>query len=242
VAAAMFGLQKMEAGAALEYGVSGRLIWTNGVFFSTRRYALPPPDARLDMFAAGPAAKIESGLLYDALRIPERRLFVQVGANVQGGPGPSGAFSKFQASAALRWNPSARLNFRSEWGAGKAIGAVPFDEMFLLGMDRDSDLWLRGHVVATDGRKGSGPISRAYVLNRNEISRTVLRTPFLRCDVGPFLDVGRVSEAWRSGFRGWLVDTGLQSKFRFPGGLVFTLISGFDTRTGSSVIYTAVGR
>ena len=30
-----------------------------------------------------------------------------------------------------------------------------FDELFELGMERDNDLWLRGHVGTRDGRKGA---------------------------------------------------------------------------------------
>jgi hypothetical protein len=239
----VFGLRKTETGAELEWGISGRLRWTNGAFVSTRRFDQPPAGSAPGVFTAGRALQFESGVLCDALRVPEHRFVVQAGANLQGGPGPAGAYSKAQASVNARWDASPAVSVRSEWRAGKVMGEAPFDEFFMLGMERDTDLWLRGHLATHDGRKGSGPIGRQYFLAQNEISRTVFRTPFVRGELVPFLDVGRAYDP-RGEFaaQGLMVDAGIESRFRFPGGILFRVISGFDTRTGKSVIYTAVGR
>lgn len=231
---APFGMRKLETGVELEYSVTGRLRWTSGVFASTRRFDRAPAT-----FIGGRALQFESGVLYDALRVPEHRFVVQVGAKAQGGPGPAGAYSKVQAQAGARWDASPSVSVSSQWRAGKASGAAPFDELFLLGMDRDTDLWLRGHLAARGGMKGAGPLGRTYFLAQNEISRTLFRVPFVRCDLVPFLDLGR---AYDFGPGSLMVDAGVESRFRLPGGLVFRVISGFDTRTGKSAIYTAVGR
>jgi hypothetical protein len=46
---------------------------------------------------------------------------------------------------------------QQQFRAGKTFGTVPFDELFLLGLERDNDLWMRGHIDTRDGRKGSAP-------------------------------------------------------------------------------------
>lgn len=42
--------------------------------------------------------------------------------------------------------------------AGTKFGQIPFDELFILGAERDNDLWLRAHKGTRDGREGSAPM------------------------------------------------------------------------------------
>ena len=40
---------------------------------------------------------------------------------------------------------------------GGIAGDVPFDELYMLGLERDNDLLLRAHIGTRDGRKGECP-------------------------------------------------------------------------------------
>ena len=42
----------------------------------------------------------------------------------------------------------------------RRLGKFPFDELFMLGLERDNDLEMRGHIGTRDGRKGSAPLGR----------------------------------------------------------------------------------
>ena len=63
----------------------------------------------------------------------------------------------------MRWLPTARgddYETLARVRAGKTFGDLPFDELFMLGLERDNDLWLRGHIGTRDGRKGSAPLGQ----------------------------------------------------------------------------------
>jgi len=45
---------------------------------------------------------------------------------------------------------------------GGIAGAGPFDELFMLGLERDNDLRMRAHIGTRDGRKGSAPLGDRY--------------------------------------------------------------------------------
>ncbi len=67
----------------------------------------------------------------------------------------------------MHWLPTARgddYETLVRVRAGKTFGDLPFDELFMLGLERDNDLWLRGHIGTRDGRKGSAPLGKDYFL------------------------------------------------------------------------------
>jgi hypothetical protein len=110
-------------------------------------------------------------------------------------------------------------------------------------MERDNDLWLRGHVGTRDGRKGSAPMGREYLLARTQVDRTLFHFPLLRIAAGPFLDSGRIGDSsGQFGSRGWLCDTGIQAKIASMGGLTFSAVYGRNLRDGTGVFYTAIRR
>ena len=69
--------------------------------------------------------------------------------------------------------------------AGWTFGQSPFDELFMLGVERDNDLWLRAHVGTRDGRKGNAPMGRSYFLSNWEIDKNVFSGSFIDLKLGP---------------------------------------------------------
>jgi len=65
------------------------------------------------------------------------------------------------------------------------------DELFELGIERDNDLWLRGHAGTIDGRKGRS--ARTTIFSRKwEIDKNLFQNGFFTVKLGPFLDSGAV--------------------------------------------------
>src|SRR5207245_3575629 len=91
----------------------------------------------------------------------------------------SGAlFSREQVSVAAHWFPQARgedYETIARVSSGGAFGRAPFDELFMLGLERDNDLPLRGHIGTRDGKKGSAPIGRRYILTNFELLKNIYR-------------------------------------------------------------------
>ena len=122
--------------------------------------------------------------------------------------------------------------------AGEAFGDIPFDELVLVGVERDNDLWLRGHAGTDDGRKGAAPLGRRYFLANWEVDKRVYSNGIFTVKLGPFVDNGAIADS--SGLFGsqkWLWDTGAQCKIRAPGSLTVVLIYGRDLRGGGNVFY-----
>jgi hypothetical protein len=120
---------------------------------------------------------------------------------------------------------------------------VPFDELFMLGFDRDNDLWMRGHPGLRDGEKGNAPLGRNYVLVNAETDKIVYRGTLFTVKAGPFLDSGDIYDP--SGYFGssrWLWDTGIQAKVRVLGSFEFVLGYGKDLRSGQNSFFTTVSR
>jgi len=144
------------------------------------------------------------------------------------------------------WFPQAKgddLEVRVSMRGAKTFGAAPLDEYFYLGMERDNDLWLRGHLGARDGRKGTAPLGTEYSVFNTEVSGTVFKFPLVRVQLGPFFDSGRVGDpSGQFGSRGWMEDTGLRVKVKAPGNLTWTLVYGRNLRDGGGVFYTSVSR
>jgi hypothetical protein len=102
---------------------------------------------------------------------------------------------------------------------------------------------MRGHVGTRDGRKGSAPLGREYVLTQTELDRTLFEFPFIRLQAGPFFDSGRIDDPSKQfGSGGWMRDVGIQAKIATIGRLKLILVYGRDLRGGGGVFYTSVSR
>lgn len=114
----------------------------------------------------------------------------------------------------------------------------------MLGLERDNDrdLWMRAHVGTRNGRKGSSPLGRDYLLSSWDTDKNVYSNGFFAVKLGPFVDTGKVTDAvFPPGSQKWLWDTGAQAKLRVLG-VGVTLIYGKDLRTGNNAFYATVGR
>jgi hypothetical protein len=157
-----------------------------------------------------------------------------------------GLFSQNRASVEARWLPQARgddYEMNAQLRAGTTQGTAPFDELFMLGVERDNDLWLRGHVGTLDGKKGSAPIGRNYFLANWDFHKQIYRHALFTMAAGPFVDIGRTNDVFgRSDFRGWMLDSGIEASVRILGAVRVSLIYGRNLRGGKRVIYSTVGQ
>jgi tetratricopeptide (TPR) repeat protein len=242
-------LEKAAAGAEMRFIESGRWEWTAGAEYSYREFrnVLGIPAAAAPFFANGSAISLRSSVQRWLIRFPERRFTLNSTGSGEFGTffrDPLGRYGRLQGTLAARWLPKARgddYETQVSLRAGRTIGDVPFDELFTLGFDRDTPLWLRGHPGLQGGQKGDAPLGRNYVLANAETDKIVYRNGIFTLRAGPFLDTGRTYDP--SGFFGspkWLWDTGAQTKIRVLGGVQVVLGYGKDLRSGRNSFFTIV--
>jgi tetratricopeptide (TPR) repeat protein len=230
--------------------VGARWRWSTGIEVSHRDYrnvfggtALTP-----QLLLQGWQIKQAAQLNYELWRSPERRFTIFSGLRSQAGrvwSQPGEAFDKLQASLEAHWFPQSRGDdYETSWRtrAGKTFGQLPFDELYMLGAERDNDLWLRGHLGTRHGRKGSAPLGRDFVLSSWETDKNIYSNGFLTARLGPFLDTGRIWDRSADlGSRKWLFDAGAQARVRILGtGVAFSY--GKDLRSGNNAFFVTVTR
>jgi len=248
-----FNMRKQAVTAEITSFVNGRLDWSTGVELSHRDFRDINPGAVLtpQLLAHGLQLKHLGELNYELVNAPERRLSVGASASTQIGriwSQPSQAFAKFQSSLEAHWLPQAEgddYEMRAKIYAGRTFGAPSFDELFILGVERDNDLWLRSHIGTRDGRKGSAPLGRNYLLSNWEFDKNLYSNPLFSLKLGPFVDSGKITGSSTKmgslGSKTWLWDAGLQTKVRMLGvGLAFSY--GKDLRSGNNAFYISTFR
>jgi hypothetical protein len=228
--------------------------WSAGAEVSRRDYrnlaalgAIAP-----EFLISGFELKQTASLRYELLRMPERRLRATASVGSQAArvwSEPAHAFEKVQGSVDVHWLPRAKGDdYETRWlaRAGQTFGGIPFDELSMLGLDRDNDLndlKMRAHIGVRDGRKGSAPLGRNYFLAGWETDKNIYSNGLLAVKLGPFLDTGTIKDppSPTFGSQKWLCDTGAQAKLRVLGlGVVFSY--GKDLRTGNNAFFTTVMR
>jgi tetratricopeptide (TPR) repeat protein len=225
--------------------VNGRLDWSTGFEFSHRDFRDVDAGSVLTpgLLAQGFQLKHTGQLNYTLLDAPERRFTVDGSAGAQLGriwSQQSTVFAKLQASMEARWFPQSAgddYEMRGKISAGQTLGESPFDELFILGVERDNDLWMRAHIGTRDGRKGSAPLGRDYLLSNWELDKNVYGNGLMSLKLGPFLDSGKITDSTSGlGSQTWLWDLGAQAKVRALGvGVVFSY--GKDLRSGNNAFY-----
>ncbi|MCL4402566.1 MAG: tetratricopeptide repeat protein [Acidobacteria bacterium] len=241
---ATFGLRRVEAGAGLARDLGSRLIWAFGLWATARQFRA----ATGSFFSSGWTGELRNRLDYRLWDWPDRRVRVDTWGVLRTGSilaaNPSRLVS-IESGWRGRWIPQAkgeRYIVRADSRGGAIIGNAPLDELFMLGMERDNDLWLRGHVGTRDGRKGNAPMGRQYFMNRIGLGRRLVQLPAVRLEAGPFFDTGRIGDGGQFGSRGWLYDTGIQVRVGAPGGMQFLAVYGRSLRDGTGVFYTGIRR
>ncbi|MGH9402438.1 MAG: hypothetical protein ACRD2P_10060 [Terriglobia bacterium] len=243
-------LEKIEGSGEIESIVSGRLRWNMGIDLSGRtfRNVYWSNASAAGFFKNGFALEYRSGL--DALVFddPARRLTADGGVSAQLGKlftRGSGPFGQGEAGLRLRWFPRAEgddYEMTAQLRAGRSWGTVPFDDLFILGLERDNDLWLRAHIGTEDGRKGSAPLGRNYSLVNWNDSKNIYHNGFFSVKLGPFLDAGKITDPTRDfGSQQWLVDTGIEMKLQVLGSATVEFFLGKDLRAGHTTFYGTTG-
>ena len=154
---------------------------------------------------------------------------------------PSHASETLEGAARADWFPEMagdRYELTQQLRGGRIFGTVPFDDLFLFGMNRDdTNLGLRAHLATRDGRKGSAPIGNGYFLSNTDFFRRVYTNGLLTIHAGPLLDIGRMT-APTSGLSAqqWLIDAGIEARLTVLHTSV-VLSYGRDLRTGANAFY-----
>lgn len=239
-------LQKEEAGIELRSVVNGRWSWRTGASFAHRSFArfAPANPAAAPLFTSGSTLKYRAGLDYWILQNAERRL--TIGSNLSAELGkaftrPLGVFGKVAGGVSLHWFPQSRgsdYELTLQFRMGRVAGRSPFDELYILGLERDNDLWMRGTLGTRSGKKGSAPLGRSYVLWNGEFDKIVYQGSFLTLKLGPFLDGGRITDPSGSFVsNGWAWNPGGQCKISVLGNFTVVLSYGRDIRGARNAFY-----
>ncbi len=228
--------------------VGARWSWSAGAEFSHRDYRNVIPGVALtpQLLAQGYQIKQVAALSYELWRSPERRLTVTSGVDSQAGriwSTPTQAFEKLQAALEARWFPKPLgddLESHVRLRGGKTFGEPSFDELFMIGVERDNDLWMRAHKGERDGEKGSSPLGGNYVISNWETDKNVFANGYFTARLGPTLDIGKSWDPSAAlGSHKWLFDAGVEAKLKVLGvGVVLTY--GKDLRSGNNAFFAAV--
>jgi hypothetical protein len=251
--AASFGglrLRRTAVGAGVSAFRSAGWRWSSAGELSHRAYrdmsGVAGTDSSLRM--AGYQVKHTMTVARDMWRSPEDRIESRMDASAETAriwSQSSHLFERVQSSVTGRWLPEQTGDdyaVLGRVGGGWIFGQAPFDELFLLGLERDNDLRMRGHAGTLHGRKGSAPMGRSYVLANWEIDKNVYGNGLVRVKLSPFVDAGHIGrQGGLPDFGKWLWDTGVQVKAVVLG-VEFTLTCGKDLRSGRNVFYVAAAR
>ena len=247
---ASLNLRREEVGAEISRLIGWRWQWLLGANLSHRdfRNAVPGDTLTPGLLEHGFELEQIAGLRYEILRSPEHRLKIFTNGTSQSGRLWSQAgesFEKLEGSVEAHWFPQASGDDReTQWraSAGRTFGQLPFDELFMLGLERDNDpvLWMRAHIGTRHGRKGSAPLGRDYFIANWETDKKIYSNGFLTLKFAPYIDTGKITDPVANlGSQKWLVDTGGELKIRVLGvGAAFTY--GKDLRTGNNAFYVTL--
>ena len=243
-------VRRVAGGAELRSVVNGKWSWSTGIEVANRSFRNLTSEASAagkSFFSDGNSLAYWVRADRSLLRVPERRFTIDGSAEARVGrefANNLGSYGVARGSLSGRWLPQAGgddYEMQLRLRAGRAFGYVPFDELFQLGIERDNDLWLRGHAGTHDGRKGAAPLGRRYFLANWEVDKNVYGNGFFTVKLGPFVDSGAIADS--SGLFGsqrWLWDTGAQCKIRVLGTMTVVLSYGRDLRGGRNVYYGTV--
>jgi hypothetical protein len=248
---AYLNMEKAAAGAKIQFIENGEWQWNASVEYSYRtfRNTTAMPEQAQRFFSNGSAIALRSAVERSLIRFPERRFTLDAIAGAELGTmfsNPLGRYGRLEGSLTTNWFPEARgedYEMKADFKGGRTFGNVPFDELFMIGFDRDNDLWLRGHPGLQNGERGNAPLGRNFVLANWEMDKIVYKGAFFTVKAGPFVDSGKISDP--SGFFGspkWLWDGGMQAKIRVLGSVELVLGYGKDLRSGNNSFFTTISR
>lgn len=243
-------LRRVSVGAEFRSVVNGNWIWSVGAEAANRNFRnVRVISAQGPFFTGGNSLVGWVGMQRTLLRVPEHRFTLDSSAEARAGREFATGLGPFEAtrgSLNAHWFPRAKgddYEMRAQIRAGATAGKVSLDELFQLGVERDNDLWLRGHTGTTDGRKGAAPLGRRYFLANWEADKNIYGNGLFTLKLGPFLDSGAIADSSRLfGSERWQWDSGLQCKVRILGGITAVFSYGRNLRGGKGVFYGTVLR
>ena len=244
-----FGLRRNAAGVGVSSFRNAGWSWSASGELSHRDYldVSKGPGVSPDVLLKGFQLKQIVQLGRELWRVPDRRFESSVGISSETATIRAvhpHTFQKLQGSLAARWFPQMTGDdyaIQQQIRTGKIFGVAPFDELFLLGLERDNDLWMRAHIGTRNGRKGSAPLGHQYFLSNWEMDKKLYENGILSLKLSPFLDLGRMDSSLGLGSGKWLWDTGVQAKLHILG-VGFAFIYGKDLRTGRNAFYVNASR
>jgi len=243
-------MRRAAAGVEAHSIVNGLWSWSSGAEIANRNFrnfGAHTSSAEHAFFTGATSVAGWLSVQRTLVRVPERRFLLDSSAEAKAGrefADGLGPFATLRGSLRARWVPRAKgddYEMHAQIRAGATAGKATLDELFELGVERDNDLWLRGHRGTIDGRKGAAPLGRRYFLANWEMDKNIYQNGFFTLKLGPFLDNGAVADS--SGLFGsqrWLWDTGAQCKVRVLGSLTIVLSYGRDLRGGRNAFYGTV--
>ncbi|MGH9562407.1 MAG: hypothetical protein ACRD3S_13220, partial [Terracidiphilus sp.] len=246
---ARFNLERISAGGELRFIESGRWQWNMGVEYSDRlfRSLIGIPAQAAPFFADGSSIALLSSVQRSLTRFPERRFTLDAGASAELGTffeKPLGRYGRTQSSLTADWFPQAQgddYHLQARFRAAATFGRVPLDDLFVLGFDRDTNLWMRGYPALYHGQKGNAPLGRDYFLSNWDFGKIAYDNPFVTASVGPFLDSGDAYDPSNYfGSHKWMWDSGLQTKIRVLGRAEIILGWGITLRSARSSFFATV--
>ncbi len=244
-----FTMKTLEAGAEIQTFPGSRTRMRNGIFLSDRHFDVIPAGDPVSqaLFGKGVALGYEIAL-DQSWSIPEHRFDLSWGVQSRAAKilaSPDGPFLRTSGAVQWQWLPRAVGNdyrISGRFGAGTTAGRAPFDELFSLGMDRDNDLYLRGHNGTPEGKKGSGPLGRGYVLMNLQMDKLVHSSGLWELSIGPFFDTGRTFDDTKLFGSPWLCDAGLQSRLTVLNRFTLSLSYGRDLDGGKGAFFSRILR
>ena len=240
-----FNMRTEKGGFDLASYARGKFGWQVGAEASHRDFrsvaagTVLTPQLLAEGFELKPQAQFTSVLW----RVPEHRFTLSAGADSEVArlwSTPSESFEKLTGSLAWHWFPLRKgddYETAQQLRAGRIFGQAPFDELYILGLERDNDLPMHAHIGTRDGLKGSAPLGREYFLQNWELDKNLYANGLVNISLGPLLDVGKIADPETSlGSQQWMFDTGAALKLRVLGmGIVFSY--GRDLRNGNNAFY-----
>ncbi|MGB6974664.1 MAG: hypothetical protein WBD67_08290 [Terracidiphilus sp.] len=251
---ASLNLRRAVGAATVGSDARDRFRWQTGAEISDRELRSVADAGEVlspSLLATGWELKQTASVRSTLVRMPERRVTLTAGARSQAArlwsrqtpdsaQGQAQVFEKLEGRIGWHWLPRAMgSDYETQLTAraGEIFGQPPFDELFELGLERDNDLPLRGHIGTRDGIKGSAPLGRRYLLASWETDKILYSNGLMTATLGPFVDAGRMGGALS--VQGWqkaLVDAGAEARLRvFGTTLAFSY--GKDLRTGNNAFY-----
>lgn len=236
-----FRMRTAEAGAGFSAAVGGRVAWGGEAAWTYRDFDRAEGDSRR---VSSPGARGDLLLNVAAWSAPARRMSLDSTSRARLGrvwDPEGGRYARFDQRLRFGWIPVRKgdsWRIRAEGAAGAIAGRAPFDELYMLGVERDNSFWIRGTPGTHEGRKGAAPLGDRFWLANAELDRRLFRWGFLETRAGPFFDWGRITDSeGRLGAAEVQLAAGVAVRLRILGAVEATLLVGRDLRAGRTRFY-----